>query len=245
VAENFVIACFHVYLDCIKERIISEQLTLPIQVAFDFYEREKFDNAVVVEVDESHQAEPEYYSREFDYIILCLKQSSDLEGRERLGKFVRGYYLHEGLVCITGYPEKRELREETCVVVQSDAKKRLKEREIQMVGGIHMAIIDELFHENPHYVAYDSSLYRGSSGSPGFDMNGKIVLLNAQHYILDVGGKKHALMNFGINFAAICTDLERRFRIASKFFPDWNLQDDVQQVLVDEDPDTRDSDFEL
>jgi hypothetical protein len=235
VAENFVITCYHVYSDFIEERKKPNQHELPIQVAFDYYEQEKLDNAVVVEVDESQQ--PNYFSIEFDYIILCLKQSSNLEDRERLGKFVRGYYLYEGLVCITGFPENRELREETCVVVQSDFRERLEKRKRQMVSGIHMASIGRI-HENPWphaHVAYDTSLYRGSSGSPGFDMNGKIVVLHAQGYILDVGGKKHSLMEFGVNFGAICVDLERRFHIANQFFPNWTLLDDMGLIEVDED----------
>ena len=83
---------------------------------------------MVIEVDESQV--PIYYSKEFDYVLLCLKQSSSLEDRERLGEFVRSYHLDEfeGLVCITGFPENRELREETCVVVEATAKKKLYAR---------------------------------------------------------------------------------------------------------------------
>ncbi|CAB4036410.1 Hypothetical predicted protein [Paramuricea clavata] len=111
-------------------------------------------------------------------------------GRVRLGEIVRGYYLYEGLVCITGFPQDRELREETCVVVEADSKERLRRRQRLMNGGIHMAKIDGFFKEYPPRLAYDTSLYRGSSGSPGFDMNGKIVVLHVQGYDLDIEGKK-------------------------------------------------------
>ena len=240
VAENFVFTCYHVYLDFIEERKKPNHFSLPIRVAFDYYKLGGLNNAVVVDVDESH--EPIYYSTEFDYIVLCLKQSSDLEDRERLGGFVRGYRLDEGLVCITGFPENRELREETCVVVEAAAKKKLHARQHKMGGGVHMASIHNFFTNNPHRVAYDCSLYRGSSGSPGFDMNGKIVVLHAQGYLLNVKTKNYPLMEFGINFGVICADFEQKygFRIANKFFPNRNLQDGVG--LIEVDPDTSDSD---
>jgi hypothetical protein len=155
-------------------------------------------------------------------------------GRVRLGEIVRGYYLYEGLVSITGFPQDRELREETCVVVEADPKERLRRRQRQMNGGIYMAKIDGFFKESPQRLAYDTSLYRGSSGSPGFDMNGKIVVLHARGYDLDIEGKIYSLMEFGINFGAICADLEIRFQNANRFFPNWNSQDDAELMEADE-----------
>jgi hypothetical protein len=98
-----------------------------------------------------------------------------------------------------------------------------------------MTNIRAFFENRPGRLAYDGSLYFGSSGSPGFDMNGKIVVLHAQGYYFEVERKKYSLMEFGINFSAICADLEDRFHIAKYFFPNWSLQDDVQQMDLDED----------
>ncbi len=224
VAGNFVITCLHVYLDFIKERQETQQPTMPIKVAFHYYEVDE----LLVEIDESQ--EPMYHSRAFDYILLCLKQSSHLESRVRLGEFVEGCHLYQGLVCITGFPDGMELMEETCVIVEADSEERLKRRQLQMNGGIHMTRVDAFFKEYPQRLAYDTSLYRGSSGSPGFDMNGKIQVLHAQGYDLDVEGKKYSLMEFGVKFSAICEDLESRFNVAKQFFPNWNPEDDVEPM---------------
>ena len=120
-----------------------------------------------------------------------------------------------------------------------------------MGGGVHMASIQAFFSKIfflvffflkkiPHHVAYDCSLYRGSSGSPGFDMNGKIVVLHAQGYILIV--EKRNYPSFGIHFGVICAHLEQEhgLHIADQFFPKRYLQDDVG--LNDIDPDSSDLD---
>ena len=51
-------------------------------------------------------------------------------------------------------------------------------------------------------------------------------------------------MEFGINFSAICADLERRFRNSNQFFPNWELQDDMGLMDSKIDPDkSRDLDL--
>lgn len=123
-------------------------------------------------------------------------------------------------------------------MVRADPQAKLKERLHRLSGAPgHMSKVDTFFEENEHRVAYETSLYGGTSGSPGLDFDGNITVLHTQNYFFrDDTGKTYSLMEFGVSFYDICNDLESRFpSISYQLFPNWKKLDEPMGEPMEED----------
>ena len=235
VKDLLIITNHHVYRVLIEERINLGKPNLPITVSFDFFDPDSPEHVQTVEVDE--EKDPEIQSFQLDYIFLRLKKDKALTGRVCLGSIVRNRRLQEGLVTIVGHPAGREMLEETCVVVSNHSwRTRIEQRHekfrqmnpghLQASPGLHLAN-ERLLQstERKERLPYDTSLFSGASGSPVFDLNGNIVAIHTQGYVLDVKGGNFSLMEFGIQFAAICEDLRVEYGLEEleDLFPNYNL----------------------
>ena len=236
VTETMVITNHHVCMMIKSERNEVQNPNLPITVSFDYLYPSKREHVVAVEVDE--ERDPELENSGLDYKFLRLKEDEGLRDRVPLGPIVRSRQLQEGLVIIMGHPEGREMHEETCVVVSSyswreklrhrQEKFRQRQRDNGIYVSLHMTN-DQLLRSAERYraqgcLSYDTSLFSGASGSPVFDLNGNIVAMHTQGYTLDVNGRKCSLMEFGVQFNAICEDMRRRnLELVEELFPNYNL----------------------
>ena len=235
VADMLVITNCHVYMSFNQERRDHPNLNLPITVKFDYLHPGQGEQ---VEVDE--ERDPQLESFPFDYKVLRLKEDEGLRGREPLGPIVRSRTLQEGLVIIVGHPAGKEMHEETCVVVRSHSwRQKLQDRQdfkhSQMNSTrVHMTNNDLLRNSQSRKfqeqgcLPYDTSLFSGASGSPVFNLNGNIVAMHTQGYTLDIGEEKWSLMEFGVQFNAICKDMRQRYiehNVVKKLFPDCDLED--------------------
>ena len=66
-----------------------------------------------------------------------------------------------------------------------------------------------------------------------FDLNGNIVAMHAQGYVLPtLEGTRCSLMEFGLQFNAICKDIKRKYseNVVEKLFPNYNLDIDGQAI---------------
>ena len=184
VTHELVITNYHVYRD-IKWIRFRENANLPIFVRFDYLHAGQRHNFLTVEVDERNSTLENPY---LDYKFFRLKQSEGLRGRVPLGPMVRNWQLSDGRVIILGHPKDNEMQEEVCVVVGYRAMHETLRKRHEQFSGVHMTNV-ELLHKTEKYqrqgcLPYDTTCFRGSSGSPVFEMNGYIVAMHTQGYLL-------------------------------------------------------------
>ena len=247
VKDMLIITNHHVYMMLNTERNKLRDPNLPIKVSFDYFYPKKPEYICTVEVDE--QRDPQIENSHLDYKFLRLKAHEALTDRTRLGPLVRNRRLQEGLVIIVGHQAGKEMLEESCVVVSSHSwRERIEQRhqrfrqlnqEVQQrhhadlqPAGVHMANEDLLRSaERNERLPYDTSLFSGASGSPVFDLNGNIVAIHTQGYTLDVEGGQCSLMEFGVQFAAICEDL-RRHNLLEELFPNYDVGNNEERMDI-------------
>ena len=232
VADSVVMTNHHVYMAMNTERMERQDPDLPIIVTFDYLSREKMEHVVTVKVDEEH--DPQVESAQLDYKFLRLEEDEGLGNRDRLGPIVRNR-SSQGLVVIVGHPAGEEMHHETCVVVRSHSWRDKLQQRREKSHGIHMTNEHLLLadkYQQQGCLAYDTTLFSGTSGSPVFDLNGNIVAMHTQGYPLIVEENKCSLMEFGIQFSAICEDLGRR-NLLENYFPNYNLGPDEERMDED------------
>ena len=226
VNDTLVITNFHVYMMINHERDELQNLNLPITVTFDYFYSAQTEHFVTVEVDEGR--DPQLENPHLDYKFLCLRENEGLRDRVRLGTIVRSCPLHEGLVIIVGHhPAGSKMQEETCVVVRNHLWREKLQQRHAICAGVHMTTA-EILESNERFrecLPYDTSLFSGASGSPVFDLNGNIVAMHTQGYTLEVQGRKCSLMEFGVQFNAICEDMRQRYNVVEQLFPNYNEED--------------------
>ena len=223
VSDRLVITNHHVYMSINTERDELQNLNLPITVTFDYFYPGQTEQVLTVEVDE--EGDPQLESPLLDYKFLRLKENEGLRDRVPLGRVVRNRQLHEGLVIIVGHhPVGSQMHEETCVVVSTHSwREKLQERHA-ICAGVHMtgAETQQVNERYQQRFPYDTTLFSGASGSPVFDLNGNIVAMHAQGYTLNVQGGKCSLMEFGVQFNAICEDIRQRYNnVVEQLFPHY------------------------
>jgi hypothetical protein len=230
VIDMLVMTNLHVYRQFNKEREDRQNPNLPITVSFDYLHPGQREHVVTVEVDEVR--DPRLENPRQDYKFLRLKENEGLRGRDPLGPLVRSRPLQDGVVIILGHPAGSEMHVETCVVVRSQSWREQPDQRHEVYAGLHMTNA-ELLDSTERYkdcLPYDTSFFSGASGSPVFDLNGNIVAMHTQGYTLNVEDGQCSLMEFGVQFNAICDDMKRRDIDVKEFFPNHNLDVDEQSM---------------
>ena len=223
-----IITNYHVFREIENQwRLSAPSQHNKIKVTFDYLRDDESTNQVWVEVDEERFRRTTISSPKLDYITLALKNHETLADRQPLGPFVRRSVPRDGLVTIIGHPKGRPKLEETCVVVphhlwRSELQKRYQSGRHPPPGfdvGLHMCKKEIMSTNYDHRLPYDTSLFKGASGSPVFNMDGHVIGLHTQGYRLNE--KSVYVMEFGVTFAGIFDDIKHRFGedVAKWFFP--------------------------
>ena len=240
VTDEIVITNHHICQLINSEREKKENPNLPITVSFNFHGTlgtEHVAPVVTVDVDEEWDLQIE--NSNLDYKFLRLKNKQDRRDHPPLGPIVRCRQLQEGCVVIMGHSKGKEMRQETCVVVKTRSWREKLEQRNELAAGVHMTNAQKLEpgEKFKGSLPYDTSLFSGASGSPVFDMSGNIVAMHTQGYTLDVEGGHLSLMEFGVQFSAICEHMKSKHgtNLLEEFFPKYELGDEVfKQEPVDD-----------
>ena len=258
VKEELVLTNYHVYRMINEERNNPQNPNLSITVSFDYLHPGRIEHVVTVEVDEEH--DPQLENPYMDYKFLRLKQNEGLSDRVSLGPIVRNWQLSDGRVIILGYPEGKEMQDEVCVVVGYRAMHETLRKRHELFTGVHMTNAVHLLHgtgvNQSLILPYDTSLFSGASGSPVFEMNGNIVAMHTQGYLLtrnegnipnqqenvenqeqdnvptQGNTRTYSLMEFGIQFIWICEDMRRLHgeNVVKDIFPNYKLNPDEESM---------------
>ncbi len=227
VTDMLVITNHHVYT-CINTEL--KNVNLPITVTFDFLYPGQTEHLVTVEVDEEH--DPQLESPYLNYKFLRLKEKDGLRNRVPLGLIVRCRPVQEGKVIIYGHPVGKEMQEDICIVHSNHCwLETLKQRHLAC-SGVRMthAEVRMSAESYEHFLPYDTSLFHGSSGSPVFDLKGNIVAMHTRGHVLNVQGASCSLMEFGVQFSAICKDMRRRYgNVVEQLFPNFDEPTDIDE----------------
>jgi V8-like Glu-specific endopeptidase len=250
VTKELILTNYHVFRMIKEERNYLQNPNLPITVSFDYLYPEQTEHVLTVEVDE--ERDPQLENPYLDYKFLRLKQNENLNDRVSLGPIVRNWQLSDGRVIILGHPVGKEMQEEVCVVVGYRAMHETLRKRHELFTGVHMTNAAHLLHGtgvNQSLLPYDTSLFSGASGSPVFEMNGNIVAMHTQGYLLtrnegnipnqqenvenqeqdnvptQGNTRTYSLMEFGIQFIWICEDMRRLHgeNVVKDIFPNYKL----------------------
>ena len=248
VTDELVLTNYHVYRMIQEERKKPGNSTLTITVSFDYLYPQQTEHVHTVEIDEHR--DPKLENPYVDYKFFYL--NNGLRDRVPLGPMVRNWQLSDGRVVILGHPGGQEMQDEVCIVVGYRAMlERIRQRH-ELFSGVHMTNA-QLLHRTEDYqgcLSYDTTFFSGSSGSPVFEMNGNIVAMHTQGYLLDRNDEsvpnqqenapnqqeenipaqenteKYSLMEFGVQFISICRDMKQWHgeNAVKQIFPNYKLK---------------------
>jgi hypothetical protein len=241
-AENTIITCHHVINDIYTKRsqATDKELYKTISVNFRF-ERPRESEMCHAVIDETQM----FGQGKLDYVICVIKMLVPVPGPTPvpLGPSVKSVLPHSGLVILIGHPDSQDKSVEICHILpsynwHSTLCKRASEAEQYCKqhpeechsfnnkdeSCVHFYKGRYLQGDHPNHLPYDTSFFKGSSGSPVFNSDGHIVAMHTQGYPFYQGSKKVSLMEFGVTFGAIYQDVKERFGLdqASLLFPEIN-----------------------
>ncbi|XP_028406103.1 uncharacterized protein LOC114528633 isoform X2 [Dendronephthya gigantea] len=231
-AENIIITCKHVFLEIDEFRNGKTNSTLYENIYVNFeYEWPGELQLKRREIDLGRSPVCFGKADGLDYIIHHLKpipqeSSTKIKQPTPLRLQTRSRIPPKGQVILVGHPDGLDKRFEVCTIVpkenrnesicervgeavkccQSDPS-RCRYKIGPFVSCVH-DYSDGILTDN-HYreLAYHTSFYEGSSGSPVLNDDGHIIAMHTGGYKYKKGSKKESLMEFGLPIRTIYEDV--------------------------------------
>eukprot|EP00058_Branchiostoma_floridae_P027171 XP_002612662.1 hypothetical protein BRAFLDRAFT_78707 [Branchiostoma floridae] len=165
---------------------------------------------------------------DLDYSLLELDVPDDQSDRlpPGLGHLIASSSKAK-LVTIIGHPGGRPQEANICCPIVDPDHKNIKTIAVYLkfnpepTGGANYGMVDD-----PGRVTYRSVFGPGSSGSPGFDEEGKLIVMHTCGYPLYKGSS--SLVEQGVKMTAIRDDLEQRddHDLSAELFPTESMETD-------------------
>ncbi|XP_070534099.1 serine protease FAM111B-like [Ptychodera flava] len=143
-----------------------------------------------------------YFSRNPDYAILKLKVNGEEHSAPALDRWIGPPPSADGaFISLIGHPDRRPKRIDTrCLISQNPVEdQNVKAAQLSYFGD-STTLLSELFA--PDGKVYQSSFLHGSSGSPGFDDNLRLVVMHTFGYFIPKGSKD-SVIEKGLSMVAI------------------------------------------
>ncbi|XP_034981947.1 serine protease FAM111A [Zootoca vivipara] len=222
--NRYILTCHHVVRmivgEGIEEKQWASEISKKAQVIFSY--------------EENHPEKEDFFSLEewfeissvdLDFAILKLKENGN-KSRLPTG-FVKliSPPPFDGLTYIIGHPGGETKSLDTCSVVtvverQKESVRRWQqgtEAECSSANCgqgpqrcVHMlnpkVFLTDL--KNPNVLAYDTSFFGGSSGSPVFDRHGHLVAMHAAGYVYRKNSNERSIIEFGFLMTSILSEIK-------------------------------------
>ncbi len=251
VTEDVILTNYHVYQDIKNDikNLAPRQPKPTVKVAFNYLLPNQTTNLDEVEVNmEDVRAQNEDAS--LDYIFLGLKDkrrktglsesqlglSEDQPGLSKKISLVNPKNFPNKILTIVGHPAVPACREKSidtdCRLISEhtwrpqllDRLQRPHTFEFKPLFTCKEEIMSDKYK---HKIAYDTSFFDGSSGSPVFDDQGKIIAMHTCGWVLKNEGIEYSVMEFAIPMEAIYNDCYHKDpELASLLFPSFSMNVD-------------------
>lgn len=230
--ESYIFTCRHVITDIVGEGVEPSKwastISRCVKVIFDY---EEFP----AREDNAFNVKPwfEISNINLDYAVLELEDN----GRQVPAGLYNGIGPAplNGLVYIIGHPDGEKKSKDGCIVVPQDNRERKCEENVQareaagdyvsrsFVSVYTQRSFQELF-DNSDVVTYDTTFFKGSSGSPVFDSNCSLVAMHTAGFLCEYQSGIHNIVEFGCTMESIIADIKQNEYLYNKIF--GNRQDE-------------------
>uniref|UniRef100_F7EQD0 Family with sequence similarity 111 member A n=1 Tax=Monodelphis domestica TaxID=13616 RepID=F7EQD0_MONDO len=175
------------------------------------------------------------FDKSLDYAVLKLKENGSpipMSLWDQIAPPPKNSILH-----IIGYPGQQEKSADNCVMIPQLLRKQVCQDHIQASVESNSVFMFsprsfQKGFKNQKLITYETCFIQGSSGSPVFSANGKLVAMHTASFLYDHKGINYSIIEFGHSMKAIAWDIKHQHET---FYSSHFLsQDDVEMVSDDE-----------
>ncbi|XP_039540584.1 serine protease FAM111A-like [Pimephales promelas] len=193
---------------------------LSLEAAFDF---ERLDsNVKLVRVKKQIAAycyitDPN--NRRLDFALLELDAVDEITGRhELLSCFSPGPPPSRGGICIVGHPEGGIKRMDPCFIIGKDKTQEAADKHVSenrdFIHVITQRSLEDRWDIYENQINYNSCFFHGSSGSPVFDEQCKLIGVHTGGYVYPgEKGKTRSVIEYGYSMQPILDMIRAQARI--------------------------------
>jgi V8-like Glu-specific endopeptidase len=233
VTEDVILTNYHVYKD-INDDAASRQDNPKVKVSFNHMWPNQTLNLGEVEVD-MKDIRAQCQDESLDYIFLGLKNKGGQPGLSGKISLVDQNNFTNEVVTIIGHPDGREkLIDPDCRIISQhtwrpELLERIQKRqpfEFNPLFTCKEAIMSDKYKQK---IAYDTTFFDCSSGSPVFDDQGKVIAMHTCGWVEKREEIKCSVMEFAIPMEAIYNHCYNNFpQVVALLFPSFSMNVDEQ-----------------
>ncbi|XP_009299467.2 serine protease FAM111A isoform X3 [Danio rerio] len=153
-----------------------------------------------------------------DFALLELDAADEISGRPELLSYYSPGVPSTGGVCIVGHPDGGNKKMDACFIIAKDKALEAADEHISKnVTFIHVVskrCIEEKWDIYGNQFSYNSCFFYGSSGSPVFDEDCKLIGVHTGGYVYpEKGGKTRSVMEYGYTMQSILDMIRAQVKI--------------------------------
>lgn len=251
--DRFVLTNYHVVKDVLNETgPLQDNVT--VHFKYEKFNWQCLKGVKVEEVVASRYLRTDESGHSYDWALLKLDETADISCSCLLEHF--GFLPESGGLCIIGHPDGHVKKIDPCFIIPAtdysetagkhwaenpkgvvcNPKHYGEEGPIQWVGPHFFDNVNNDITKKGPIVGYDTCFYFGSSGSPVFDNNCKVVALHSGGYFYhNEKNESQSVIEYGYLLSYIIVDMiiklveTKKFDVLSKYLSvDYNKKQTIR-----------------